>query len=182
MSERLSPWKLILEDLSVQREWILSQGFWALFVHRLANPRMRARRGIFRKIWAVLNRVAIKWIEVVGGISIGESAQIGRRLIIEHFGGIIVHGRTVIGDDCLIRQGVTIGNRSEEDAEGAPVLGNGVVVGAGAKILGRITIGDGAVIGANAVVVKDVPAGGVVVGIPARLIRVGGAAAAPKAS
>ncbi len=170
--ERISVLTMIREDLRVQREGILSQGFWALFVHRIAHRRMSVRRGLIRKIWAVANRLAIKWVEVHCGISIGESAQIGRRLIIEHFGSIIVHGRTVIGDDCLIRQGVTLGNRSEDDQDGAPTLGNGVVIGAGAKILGRITIGDGALIGANAVVVRNVPAGGVVVGIPARVVKI----------
>lgn len=171
-STGLSLWSLLREDLRVQREGLLSQGFWALCVYRLANRRMRARRGVFRKLWAVGNRIAIKFIEILTGISIGESAVIGRRLVIEHFGSIIVHGRATIGDDCLIRQGVTIGNNSEDDPEGAPVLGNGVVVGAGAMILGRITIGDGAIIGANAVVIRDVPPGGVAVGIPARVVKI----------
>lgn len=168
----LSLGQLIREDLRTQREGILAQGFWALFVHRIAHRRMALRHGPVRKLWAVANRIAIKHVEIVAGISIGESAQIGRRLSIEHFGAIIVHGAAVIGDDCLIRQGVTIGNNSETDASGAPTLGNRVVVGAGATLLGRIKIGDGAVIGAGAVVIRDVPTGGVAVGVPARVIRI----------
>lgn len=168
----LSLGQLIREDLRTQREGILAQGFWALLVHRIAHRRMTLRHGLVRKLWAVANRIAIKHVEIWGGISIGESARIGRRLSIEHFGTIIVHGAAVIGDDCLIRQGVTIGNNAETDANGAPVLGNRVVVGAGAMLLGRITIGDDAVIGAGAVVVHDVPPGGVAVGVPAQVIRI----------
>ena len=76
--------------------------------------------------------------------------------MIEHFGGIVVHGSSVIGDDCIIRQGVTIGNRRLDDPLGAPTLGSRVNVGAGAKILGRVTIGDDVNIGANAVVITDI--------------------------
>lgn len=166
-----SLWRLIREDLHTQREGLLAQGFWALMVHRIAYRRLSARRGPLRKIWAVANLLAIKWTEIVTGISIGESARIGRRLNIEHFGCIIIHGHCIIGNDCMIRQGVTIGNRSADDPTGAPMLEDGVVVGAGAKILGRITIGRGAVIGANAVVTKDIPAGAIAVGVPAKVIR-----------
>lgn len=170
MSEVPSTWALIREDLRTQREGLLSQGFWALFVHRLAHRRMRARRGVGRKVWALVNHLAIKHIEIWCGISIAEGARIGRRLRIEHFGGIIIHGAAVIGDDCLLRQGVTIGNASDADPAAAPVIGDRVTIGAGAKILGRITVGAGAVIGANAVVIRDVPEGAVAVGVPARIV------------
>jgi serine O-acetyltransferase len=95
---------------------------------------------------------------------------VGRRLCIEHFGGIFIHGNVVIGDDCLIRQGVTIGNKGRADPLGAPVIGNRVEIGAGAKIIGRIVIGDDVIIGANSVVVKDIPSNSVAVGIPAKVI------------
>ena len=167
-----SLWRLIGEDLRTQREGLLAQGFWALLVHRIAHRRMARPHGLVRKLWALANRIAIKHIEIWAGISIGEGARIGRRLSIEHFGAIIVHGAAVIGNDCLIRQGVTIGNNTENDPDGAPVLGDRVVVGAGAKLLGRISIGDDAVIGAGAVVVRDVPARGTAVGVPARVIRI----------
>jgi serine acetyltransferase len=92
-------------------------------------------------------------------------------VVIEHQGDIIVHGNAVLGDECIIRQGVTIGNRRMDRPQEAPNLGKGVNVGAGAKILGAVTIGDCANIGANAVVCNDVAANTTVVGIPARPIR-----------
>jgi serine O-acetyltransferase len=113
-----------------------------------------------------------KLIELFCGISIPETTIIGRRLNIEHFGSIIIHGATIIGDDCIIRQGVTIGNKSASRPMEAPRLGNRVDIGAGAKILGPIVVGDGAVIGANAVVTKDVMENAVMAGIPAQLIRI----------
>jgi serine O-acetyltransferase len=103
-------------------------------------------------------------------IELPYSAQIGRRLVIEHQGAIVVHGNTRIGDDCIIRQGVTLGNRYMDRPLQAPVLGNRVNVGAGAKILGLVQVGDDAAIGANAVVTKEVPAGRTAVGIPARIL------------
>lgn len=161
--------RLIAEDLRSQHDGLLSQGFWALLCYRLSHPRMRCRVPVVRQLWFVFNRICGKFNEMATGIMLPESAVIGRRLTIEHFGGIIVHGAAVIGDDCVIRQGVTIGNRHMNEPMHAPRLGNGVQVGAGAKLLGAITIGDGATIGANAVVVKDVPAGAVAVGIPAKI-------------
>ena len=104
------------------------------------------------------------------GIELPHTAVIGRRLTIEHQHGIVVHGSVRMGDDCTIRQGVTLGNKSAEQPMDAPTLGNRVNVGAGAKVLGAITVGDGAQIGANAVVVKSVPAGATAVGVPARVI------------
>ncbi len=112
-----------------------------------------------------------KLVEIICGITIGSTATIGRRLRIEHHGCIVIHGATVIGDDCLIRHGVTIGNSGTEDLFGAPRIGNRVQMGAGAKILGRVTIGDGAIIGANAVVVHDVPDNVAVGGVPARPLK-----------
>ena len=112
-------------------------------------------------------------------IELPYSATVGRRVVIEHQGGIVVHGHCVIGDDCVLRQGVTLGNKTMDRPYDAPKLGSKVNVGAGAKILGAVTIGDGAQIGANAVVVKDVPAGAMAVGVPARVIW-GALAAAAK--
>lgn len=168
-----SIWFLICEDLRTQREGILSQGFWALFVYRLSHPRINTKRGWKRKVWAIANAIGAKWIEFSCGISISESAIIGRRLVIEHFGSIVIHGNTVIGNDCFIRQGVTLGNRRREAPEEAPILEDDVEVGAGAKVLGKVIIGKGATVGANAVVVHDVPRYAVVGGVPARLLRAG---------
>lgn len=161
----------VREDLAAHREGLLAQGFWALQIYRFGYAREKYSSRIIRVPWYVLHRLLNKISEVFLGISIGGSARIGRRLNIEHFGNIIIHGGAVIGDDCVIRQGVTIGNRHEKKPFEAPVLGNGVVVGAGAKILGRVCIGNDVSIGANAVVIEDVPDFAVVVGIPARVVR-----------
>lgn len=158
---------IIVEDYRRQQEGILSQGFWALLVYRFSHRRMTCRIPVVRQLWFVLNRILGKFIELFTGIMLPESAVIGRRLRIEHFGCIIIHGCTVIGDDCIIRQGVTTGIKDTTDLTAAPVIGNHVDVGAGAKILGGITIGDNVSIGANAVVLKDVPSGCIAVGVPA---------------
>ena len=125
---------------------------------------------IIRAPWTILYVILHKLTEIFCGISIGSTAKIGRRLTIEHHGCIVIHGNSVIGDDCLIRHGVTLGNSGLDDLFGAPKLGNRVQIGAGAKLLGRINVGDDAIIGANAVVVRDVPDKAVVGGIPARIL------------
>jgi serine O-acetyltransferase len=97
--------------------------------------------------------------------------ELGRRVVIEHQGAIVVHGYAQIGDDCVIRQGVTIGNRYMGAPFDAPRLGDRVEVGAGAQILGAVTVGDDARIGAGAVVLDDVPRGATAVGVPAVVAR-----------
>lgn len=163
---------VILEDLKTQREGLLALGFWALIVFRFGHARYRIRNKWLRAPWTVIYLMLSKVVEIFCGIVIGSTAVIGRRLSIEHHGCIVVHGATRIGDDCLIRHGVTTGNAGAHDPLGAPQIGDRVEIGAGAKLLGRITIGDDAIIGANAVVVRDVPARTVVGGVPARVIRV----------
>jgi serine O-acetyltransferase len=126
-----------------------------------------------------LHLVLAKLAEMFCGVTIGVSAKIGRRLIIEHSGAIVVHGNAVIGDDCIIRQGVTIGNQRMDRPFDAPRIGNRVNIGAGAKILGAVQVGDDVDIGANAVVITDVPAGALAVGVPARIILRGPAHETP---
>ena len=94
----------------------------------------------------------------------------GAGLYIGHFGGIHVNEGAVIGNNCNIQQDVTLGKANRGKKAGAPVIGNNVFIGAGAKIIGRIHVGDGAAVGANAVVTKDVPAGAAVAGVPARVV------------
>jgi serine O-acetyltransferase len=159
------------EDLKVAGEGLLSLGFWALQVYRFGHLRYRFQSKLIRIPLGVIHLLLAKCAEIATGITIGVSARIGRRLVIEHSGAIVIHGNAELGDDCIIRQGVTIGNKSLDDPLGAPVIGHRVNIGAGAKILGRVRVGDDAVIGANAVVVKDVPAGAVAVGVPARVLR-----------
>ncbi|CAM3257158.1 MULTISPECIES: serine O-acetyltransferase [Sphingomonas] len=167
----MGAWAHIREDRTLYREGWLAQGLWALAIHRLSAGRFARRRGVVRSLWGVAAKLAGKWAEFACGISLPETATIGRRLRIEHFGGIVVHGSTVIGDDCVLRQNVTLGNRSEARPLEAPILGNRVQIGAGAVVLGAVRIGDGAIIGANAVVLSDVPAGAIAVGNPARIIE-----------
>ena len=158
------------EDLRAAREGVLSLGFWALQVYRFGHLRYRFQSKLVRYPLGALHILLSKIAEMLCGVTIGVSAKIGRRLVIEHSGAIVVHGNAVLGDDCIIRQGVTIGNRYMDKPLDAPVIGHRVNIGAGAKILGAVHIGDDAEIGANAVVLKDVPAGAVAVGVPARII------------
>lgn len=107
------------------------------------------------------------------GIEIHPGAQIGRRLFIDHGMGVVIGETAEIGDDCTLYHGVTLGGVSWNKGKRHPTLGKGVVVGAGAKILGPFLVGDGAKVGSNSVVVKAVPAGATVVGIPARIVEAG---------
>lgn len=159
------------EDLSAAREGLLSLGFWALQIHRFGHLRFRYKSKIIRWPIALIHIPLQKFSEIFFGITIGAAAKIGDRFSIEHSGCIVIHGCASIGNDCLIRQGVTIGNKSMDDPLGAPQIGNRVNIGAGAKIIGRINIGDDVDIGANAVVTKDIPSGAVVVGIPGKILR-----------
>lgn len=161
--------RLIGEDWRTHgRDWT-RPGFRALAVHRFgvwrAGLRHRPARGLLKPLYAILFRRCRN----VYGIELPWAARVGRRVVIEHQGGIVVHGASVIGDDCIVRQGCTLGLRHLDDLTAAPTLEDGVQLGAGAVLLGRIRIGAGAIIGANAVVLNDVPAGATAVGIPARV-------------
>jgi len=157
------------QDLKAAQEGLLSLGFWALQIYRFGHLRYRFKTKIIRFPLAFIHIILEKIGEILFGITIGVSAKIGKRLTIEHSGAIVVHGNAEIGDDCIIRQGVTIGNRRMDTPFEAPKIGNRVNIGAGAKILGGVTIGDDVQIGANAVVIKDVPAGAIAVGVPAKI-------------
>lgn len=158
------------EDLASYREGLLSLGFWALQIHRYGALRYKFRNRIIRIFFGGTHLALLKLSEIFLGVYIGGSAKIGRRLVIEHSGAIVIHGASVIGDDCIVRQGVTIGNKNKNDPLAAPIIGSRVNIGAGAKLLGRIRIGDDVEIGANAVVISDIPSGVSAVGVPARII------------
>lgn len=117
----------------------------------------------------MLYKLLKPFCEVLTGIELPCEATLGRRFRIDHFGGIVISGDAVFGDDCVIRNGVTVGLR-HAGQRGAPTVGNRVDIGAGAKILGAIRIGDDVLIGANAVVLIDVPSNSVAVGVPARIL------------
>jgi serine O-acetyltransferase len=139
---------------------LLSQGFHALLIYRIF------RWFYERRIPTQPLRFCVeRFIEITTGISIPAQAQIGKGLRIHHFGGIIVHSESIIGDGCTIYHGVTLGDLGGWG--GAPRVGTHVVIGAGAKLLGQIEVGDYCKIGANAVVRTSVPAGCLAVGVPA---------------
>jgi serine O-acetyltransferase len=143
-----------------------AQGFWALVVYRFGRWRYRVRPVLLRKVMSGLYRLLFKFVQIITGIEFPCEVEIGRNFVIDHFGGIVVSGYAKFGDNCRIRNGVCIGLGRVSDPC-APVIGNNVDIGAGATLLGRITVGDNVLIGANAVVVRDVPANSIAVGNPA---------------
>jgi serine O-acetyltransferase len=128
--------------------------------------RCKKRHGAFAAVVRKYHRLRYNVLSILTGSDIDPNASLGRRLKLPHPNGVVVHSDAVIGDDCMLMQQVTIGQLAEGPA---PVLGSFVYVGAGAKILGSVTIGDRARIGANAVVLCHVPADSTAVGIPARV-------------
>ncbi|MHB1215280.1 MAG: serine O-acetyltransferase [Thiobacillus sp.] len=138
-------------------------GFHAMLFHRFANM-------LWRMEWKWLARFVSHLGRWLTGIEIHPGATIGRRVFIDHGMGVVVGETAEIGDDCTLYHGVTLGGTSWNKGKRHPTLMPGVVVGAGAKILGPITIGANARVGSNAVVVKDVPDNATAVGIPARIL------------
>lgn len=156
------------EDWHTHERDLARQGLWVLAVYRFGRWRYGIRSRWLRLPFSFLYRVLKLLSQILTGIDLPCETQIGRRLCIEHFGGIVVSGDAVLGDDVVLRNGVTLGLK-HTGVRGAPRIGNRVDIGAGAKILGPVTIGDDAVIGANAVVLCDVPPGCLAVGVPARI-------------
>lgn len=118
-----------------------------------------------------LARVLSQVTRFFTGVEIHPAAQLGRRLFIDHAMGVVIGQTTIVGDDCVLYQGVTLGGTGNESGKRHPTLGNNVTVGTGAKVLGNIHIGDNVRIGGNSVVVKDVPNNCTVVGIPGRVVK-----------
>ncbi len=145
------------------------QGFWVMLVYRFGRWRYGFKLAIVRKPLSLLYKIFFKVVQIVTGIELPCEVEVGRNFRIDHFGDIIISGFASFGDNCIIRNGVTIGLKNL-DEKTAPVFGSNVNIGAGAKILGAITIGDNVDIGANAVVLQDVPYGSLAVGVPARII------------
>ena len=159
----------IREDVRMHEGKWSSQGLWVMLPYRFGRWRYNVGPALLRKPLSMAYRVMKTLSQILTGIDLPCEVKIGRRFRIEHFCGIIISGDTVIGDDVVIRNGVTIGLKRRDDP-GSPIIGNRVDIGAGAKILGKIRIGDDVMIGANAVVITDVPANCIAVGIPARII------------
>jgi serine O-acetyltransferase len=157
------------EDWTTYERDILRQGLWVMIVYRFGRWRYRFSCPMVRAPLSFIYKLSFKFIQIVTGVELPCEANIGHRLRIDHFGGVIISGDVVLGDDVIIRNGVTIGLR-RAGVRGSPKIGNRVDIGAGAKILGPITIGDDTMIGANAVLLKDVPPDSIAIGVPARAI------------
>lgn len=142
---------------------LLYPGPKSILMHRLAH--ICYENGFF-----FIARLVSEISRLITGIEIHPGAKIGNRLVIDHGMGVVIGETAVIGDDCIIFHGVTLGGMKFDPVKRHPTIGNHVIIGAGAKVLGPIRINDNARIGANAVVTKDVPSGATVVGIPAKEI------------
>ena len=156
------------EDLKTYKGDWSSQGFWVMVVYRFGCWRYTLRSALLRKPFSLLYKIFYKFIQVITGIELPCEVAVGKNFRIDHFGGIIISGFASFGDNCVIRDGVTVGLRRVDDPV-APQIGNNVDIGTGAKVLGGITIGDNVAIGANAVVLEDVPSNSIAVGVPARI-------------
>ncbi len=143
---------------------LLYPGLHALVIYRISH-----------KLWEFKIPLLPRWLSQLGrfwtGIEIHPGAQIGKNFFIDHGMGVVVGETAIVGDNVLIYQGVTLGGTGKETGKRHPTIGNGVVIGTGAKVLGNITIGDNSYIGANAVVIKDAPPNSTVVGIPGRITK-----------
>jgi serine O-acetyltransferase len=145
-------------------------GFHAL-LHRVSH-------GLYKRGWFMLGRITSQFSRTMTGIEIHPGATIGRRCFIDHGMGVVIGETTEIGDDVLMYQGVTLGGTGKDTGKRHPTIGNGVVIGTGAKILGNIRVGDHVKIGAGSVVVRPVPDHSTVVGVPGRVVGESGYRAA----
>ncbi len=158
----------IREDWRTYEGDLTRQGLMVMLVYRLGCWRYGIQQRWLRLPFSFVYKMLKLLSQMLTGIELPCETTMGRRVVIEHFGGIIISGDAVIGDDVVIRNGVTIGLRRTGE-KGAPVIGNRVDIGAGAKVLGDIKIGDDVIIGANAVVLQDIPANCLAVGVPAKI-------------
>ena len=139
-------------------------GLHAIWLHRVAHA-------LYQWRWFTTGRLVSHFSRWLTGIEIHPGAKIARRLFIDHGMGVVIGETTEIGDDCLIYKGVVLGGTTLEKKKRHPTLGNRVIIGSNSTVLGAITIGDGARIGSGSVVVKSVPAGATVVGVPGRIVE-----------
>jgi len=168
-------WEHAKEDIQTIRErdpaarnaveiFLCYPGLHAVWFHRIAHF-------LYQRKWYTTARLISHFNRLFTGIEIHPGAKFGRRLFIDHGMGVVIGETTEIGDDCLIYKGVVMGGTTLEKKKRHPTLGNRVVVGSNSTILGAITIGDGARIGSGSVVVKPVPPGATVVGVPGRIVE-----------
>jgi serine O-acetyltransferase len=160
----------IRKDLNTYNGDWACQGFWVMVVYRFGRWRYTIKNSLIRKPFSLAYKILFKFIQIITGIELPCEVTVGKKFRIDHFGDIIISGYATFGDNCVIRNGVTVGLR-RVDKPVAPRIGNNVDIGAGAKILGDITVGDNVNIGANAVVLQNIPSGSIAIGVPARVIR-----------
>lgn len=151
-----------------KKPFLKEHSIWAIWVHRWGSRIDQKKEGTNKLFLTKLYWLLFRITEMLTGISLPKEAKIGSGLRIWHFGSIFIHPQAIIGKNCTLRQGVTIGNRVENGP--VPIIGDNVECGAYAQILGGIVIGDKCKIGAMAVVLKDVPDGATVVGNPGRIV------------
>ena len=168
-------WERLREDIRTIKErdpaaksyveiFLCYPGLHAIWLHRIAHS-------LYLSKWYTIARLISHFSRGVTGIEIHPGAKIGRRLFIDHGMGVVMGETTEIGDDCLIYKGVVLGGTTLEKRKRHPTLGNRVIIGSNSTVLGAIAIGDGARIGSGSVVVKPVPSGATVVGVPARIVE-----------
>jgi serine O-acetyltransferase len=168
-------WERLKEDLRTVKErdpaaknyveiFLCYPGLHAIWFHRIAHS-------FYQSGWYTIARLISHFNRWFTGIEIHPGAKIGKRLFIDHGMGVVIGETSEIGDDCLIYKGVVLGGTTLEKKKRHPTLGNRVIVGSNSTILGAITIGDGARVGSGSVVVKSVPPGATVVGVPARIVE-----------
>ena len=165
--------ELIAEDFRTHDSSVAEPGFWTVALHRLGNARMDVEKRWLRAPLSASYKVAFVLADWMFGIELPYTVKLGRRVRIWHHGGIVINARA-IGNDVHIRHNTTLGIARRDALGQLPIIGDRVDIGAGACILGAVTVGDDALIGANSVVVRDVPKGATAVGAPARVIMKGG--------
>ena len=160
---------LIAEDYRTNDASVFHQGFLMLLVHRFGNWRMGIKWKLLRIPCTILYRFLNKLTQLFFGMKLDYTVKVGRRVKLEHFGGMILGARE-IGNDVILRQNTTFGIRSVEDVRAKPTIGNFVDIGAGAVVAGNIKVGDNSIIGANSVVFTNIPPNSVAMGVPAKII------------
>lgn len=162
-------WQADLARYEMPRPFLREQSIWAIWLYRFGRRADRRSSGLIKSLLSTIYTVLYRLVETVTGITLPKSAQIGPGLRIWHFGNIIVHPGAVIGTNCTLRHGVTIGNRV--DGGPVPTIGDDVEFGAHALVLGRVRVGHRCRIGAMSLVLSDMPDDSTAVGVPARIIE-----------
>jgi serine O-acetyltransferase len=151
---------------------LTTQGLWAIFVYRVSNSIYKSKLpSLIKKPLLLLAIIFQKWIEITTGISIPYATSIGNSFYIGHFGGIIINAKSIIGNNCNISQGVTIGVSGRGDNRGVPVIKDNVYIGANAVIAGKIEVADNCVIAANSLLIESIEENSTVIGVPAKVIN-----------